>query len=161
MCLLRIRIVLNRTHLCMAPESCGVNPSVEESLSYSSASTTLRSENNTIVRQPIFSSFSIGGVVGAPNGLEVHKFCHNSRTKHYKTAKFQIKKTRFYSRINIYFHLISTGRTDIAGTDRQTHKVTTVCSLRACAPRHNKQLYIGRYINRRQTMQVSMATYNS
>ena len=44
------------------------------STSYSSASTTLRPENITIVRQPNFSRFSIGGVVGAPNGLEVHKF---------------------------------------------------------------------------------------
>ena len=55
----------------------------------------------------------------------------------YKSARFQIKKTRFYSRINIYFHLISIGGTDIAVTDRQTdrHKVTTVCSLRAHAHR--------------------------
>ena len=42
------------------------------STSYSSASTTLRPENITIVRRPIFSRFSIGGVIGAPNyGLEV------------------------------------------------------------------------------------------
>ena len=55
------------------------------STSYSSASTTVRPENITIVRRPIFSRFSIGGVIGAPNGLEVHKFCLNSRTKHYFT----------------------------------------------------------------------------
>ena len=67
------------------------------SMSYSSASTTLRPENITIVRRPIFSRFSIGGVVGAPNGLEVHKFCRNSRTKHYFTnlPNFKSRKHGF------------------------------------------------------------------
>ena len=44
-----------------------------------------------------FSSFSIGGVVGASNGLEVHNFCHNSRTKHYFTnlPNFKSRKHGF------------------------------------------------------------------
>ena len=78
--------------------------------------TTLIASDIIVVRWPTFSSFSIGDVIGA---LEVH----NLRTKdYYKSAKFQIKKTGFYSRITLtytWFLPAGTGRQTDRRTDRQ------------------------------------------